>query len=59
VLEFAQLWKPTWLQELRGTLIGAGLLGNTFSWWDLPAYPIACAIAAGVVLWCWPDSAAK
>jgi hypothetical protein len=43
-LEFMQLWQPAWLQSIRSTLIGRGLLGTTFQWWDLPAYPIGCIL---------------
>ena len=41
-LEFLQLWHPPWLTAVRSTFIGKGLLGNTFSWWDLPAYAVGC-----------------
>ncbi len=41
-LEFLQLWHPGWLQEIRATYLGRGLLGNHFSWLDLPAYPAGC-----------------
>lgn len=51
VLEFMQLWKPPWLEALRSTMLGRALLGNTFSWWDLPAYPIGCVIGYFVLLW--------
>lgn len=44
VLELLQLWQPPWLQTVRGTDLGAALLGNSFSAWDLPAYPIGCMI---------------
>jgi hypothetical protein len=33
---------------LRGTFLGAALLGTTFDWWDFPHYVIGCAI--GIVL---------
>ena len=44
LLEFLQLWQPPWLQTIRSTLLGKALLGNTFSWWDLPAYAIGCLL---------------
>ena len=50
-LEFLQLWKPPWLQSVRGTVLGAAFFGDTFSWWDLPAYPIGCAVGYGLLLW--------
>jgi len=42
LLEFLQLCKPDWLQELRSFLIGRLILGTTFSWWDFPAYLVGC-----------------
>lgn len=43
-LEFLQLWKPPWLQAARSTFVGRSILGNAFSWSDLPAYPLGCAL---------------
>ena len=51
VLELVQLWQPAWLQALRSTFVGGALVGNSFSWWDLPAYPIGCL--AGWLLLRW------
>ena len=50
-LEFAQLWKPPWLMEIRGTFLGKALLGDTFSYWDLPAYPIGCLVGWFLLHW--------
>jgi len=44
VLEFLQLWKPPWLEAVRATYVGRAVLGNAFSWRDLPAYPLGCLI---------------
>ncbi len=44
VLEVLQLWQPPWLQAVRRHFLGAALLGNEFSCWDLPAYPIGCIL---------------
>jgi hypothetical protein len=44
-LEFAQLWKPEFLEVIRATLLGRLLLGTTFSWWDFPYYIIGCGLA--------------
>ena len=44
-LEFAQLWKPPFLEIIRATLLGRLLLGTTFSWWDFPYYIIGCGLA--------------
>ncbi len=43
-LEFAQLWKPLFLEIIRATLLGRLLLGTTFSWWDFPYYLIGCGL---------------
>lgn len=44
VLEVLQLWQPPWLQAVRSTFPGGALLGTSFSWWDLPAYPVGCIL---------------
>jgi hypothetical protein len=41
-LEFLQLWHLSWLQAVRATWIGQAVLGDAFSWLDLPAYPLGC-----------------
>jgi len=51
VLEFLQLWHPLWLQAARSTFPGRMLLGNAFSWWDLPAYPIGCILGWFLLRW--------
>jgi hypothetical protein len=43
-LEFMQLWKPSFLQVIRATFLGASLIGTTFVWWDFPHYVLGCAI---------------
>ncbi len=44
LVEFSQLWHPFGLDALRGSFAGRMLLGNSFSWWDFPAYAIGgCA----------------
>jgi hypothetical protein len=30
ILEFLQLWRPTWLESVRQTFLGAAVLGSTF-----------------------------
>ncbi len=47
-VEFLQLWQPPWLQELRGTLPGRLVLGNSFTWTDFPPYFIGSLIG-----WVW------
>jgi len=44
LLEFLQLWKTPWLHAIRSNFLGGILLGNEFSWLDLPAYPIGCLL---------------
>ncbi len=51
ILEFLQLWKAPWLMVIRSTLPGRALLGNTFSWWDLPAYPVGCLVGYWYLRW--------
>jgi len=45
LLEFAQLWHPTWLNSLRSGWLGKTLLGTTFNWTDLPFYLLGGFIA--------------
>lgn len=48
-LEFAQLWHPPALTLVRSHLIGATLLGTTFSWYDFPYYLVGVTIGwAGI-----------
>ena len=44
ILEFAQLWHPTFLEILRSTFLGETILGNSFSWTDFPYYILGCGI---------------
>ena len=48
LLEFLQLWQPTWLQAIRATLPGRLVFGNTFTWGDFPYYVIGCWLG-----WLW------
>lgn len=43
-VEFSQLWHPPWLESIRGTVAGRLLFGNSFSWWDFPAYLVGCLL---------------
>mgnify|MGYP006299700179 FL=1 len=47
-LEFLQLWHPPFLELLRGNFIGVTVLGNSFSWYDIPYYFIGSYL--GIVL---------
>lgn len=47
-IEVLQLWQPDWLQNIRATVPGRLVLGNSFNWSDFPAYFVGSA--AG---WLW------
>jgi hypothetical protein len=38
VIEFSQLWHPTFLESLRAGFLGRTILGDTFDWNDFPPY---------------------
>ena len=38
LIEFSQLWQPTFLQAVRHFYLGRLLLGHSFSWADFPFY---------------------
>ena len=44
LIEFLQLWKPSFLEAIRTTLPGRLVLGTSFSWWDFPAYVVGCVL---------------
>lgn len=44
LLEFAQLWHPPFLEAIRLTFIGRTLIGNSFSWVDIPHYALGCLL---------------
>jgi hypothetical protein len=48
VIEFSQLYKAPWIDELRLTLFGRLVLGSTFLWSDLLCY--TAGIALGVLI---------
>jgi len=48
ILEFAQLWHPPLLQELRSHFLGSALLGTTFAWSDFPHYVLGSLLG-----WAW------
>ncbi|MBO9999119.1 MAG: DUF2809 domain-containing protein [Cyanobacteria bacterium SID2] len=49
LLEFLQLWNPTFLAAARETFLGKMLLGSTFSWWDFPHYLLGCVLGGSFV----------
>lgn len=46
VIEFSQLWHEPTLVQVRSTVLGRLLLGNTFSWLDFPHYAAGCVLGA-------------
>jgi hypothetical protein len=47
-IEFSQLYKAEWIDNLRRTLFGRLVLGDTFLWGDLLSYTIG--IGAGILV---------
>jgi hypothetical protein len=43
-IEFSQLYKAPWIDNLRHTLFGRLVLGDTFLWGDLLSYTFGIAI---------------
>jgi hypothetical protein len=49
LLEFLQLWHPSFLEWLRSCFIGQTILGTTFNWYDF-IYYILGAISAKFII---------
>ncbi|HEX8022356.1 DUF2809 domain-containing protein [Mucilaginibacter sp.] len=47
-IEFSQLYKAPWINELRHTLFGRLVLGEGFLWSDLLCYVVGVGIGVGV-----------
>jgi len=47
-IEFSQLYKAPWIDNLRHTLFGRLVLGETFLWGDLLSYTVG--IGAGILI---------
>jgi hypothetical protein len=47
-IEFSQLYKAQWIDNLRHTLFGRLVLGDTFLWSDLLCYTVG--VALGVLI---------
>lgn len=47
-IEFSQLYKAPWLDNLRHTLFGRLVLGETFLWGDLLSYTVG--VVAGILI---------
>jgi len=50
LIEFSQLYKAPWIDQLRHTLFGRLVLGEVFLWGDMLSYTIGVGIAVGVEL---------
>jgi hypothetical protein len=46
-IEFSQLYKAPWIDNIRHTLFGRLVLGDTFLWGDLLSYTVGVGIAIG------------
>jgi hypothetical protein len=47
-IEFSQLYKAPWINELRHTLFGRLVLGEGFLWSDLLCYVVGVGIGLGI-----------
>ena len=45
-IEFSQSYRADWIESLRGTTLGALILGRGFLWSDLACYAAGIALAA-------------
>ena len=50
LIEFSQLYKAPWIDQLRHTLFGRLVLGEVFLWGDLLCYTVGTGIAVVVEL---------
>ena len=50
LIEFGQLYKSPWINQLRHTLFGRLVLGEVFLWSDLLCYTVGVGIAIGAEL---------
>ena len=49
MLEFLQLWHPSFLEFFRNNFVGRTILGNSFNWMDFPYY-FAGSLAGYLIL---------
>jgi hypothetical protein len=47
-IEFSQLYRAPWIDAIRGTTLGALVLGHGFLWSDLLCYTAGIGVAAGI-----------
>jgi hypothetical protein len=50
-IEFSQLYKAEWIDNLRHTFLGRMILGETFFWGDLVSYTAGILIGVCVEIW--------
>jgi hypothetical protein len=55
-IEFSQLYKAPWIDNIRHTLFGRLVLGDTFLWGDLLSYTIGVGVAVLVEKLIWHKS---
>jgi hypothetical protein len=50
-IEFSQLYKAEWIDNLRHTFLGRMILGETFFWGDLLSYTAGILIGVCIEVW--------
>lgn len=50
-IEFSQLYKTEWIDNLRHTFLGRMILGETFFWGDLVSYTAGILIGVCIEVW--------
>ncbi|WP_462413574.1 ribosomal maturation YjgA family protein [Neobacillus sp. Marseille-QA0830] len=50
-VEFSQLYQADWMNQIRGTVLGALILGHGFLWVDLLRYTIGILAASLIDKW--------
>jgi hypothetical protein len=51
IIEFFQLWDPSFLMSIRGTFIGQTILGSSFNWLDFPLYLGGALLGWALLRW--------
>jgi hypothetical protein len=47
-IEFSQLYQAAWINNIRHTVLGGLILGETFLWGDMLSYTVGIAIGLGL-----------
>jgi len=50
-IEFGQLYKAEWIDNMRHTFLSRMILGETFFWGDLLSYTVGILIGVGIEVW--------